>query len=307
MNEKERSIFAKKVTWVGFYSNAGLTAFKIFAGIQGKSAAMIADGVHSLSDFLTDIIVLVGFQFIEKPADDEHPYGHGKYETLSTLVISVALFLVGWRIFSSGVGTIYNILFNDLVLERPGVIALVAAGISILVKELLFRYTKSVGEKINSSAVIANGWHHRSDAFSSIGTLLGIGGAVILGDKWTLLDPIASVIVSIFIFKVAYEILSPSINELLESRLDESDMEEIQAILINMEAIVSFHCLRTRKIGYYKAVEMHLEFESDISLMEAHDVASLLEDKLYAALGENCIITLHLEPRSEENQIEAVI
>lgn len=297
MKEKERSILAKKVTWVGFFSNTILTIFKIFAGIQGHSAAMIADGVHSLSDFMTDIVVLVGFQFIEKPADEKHQYGHGKYETIATLIISGALFLVGWKILSNGVITIYNVLFNGEVLSRPGMIALLAAFISIIAKEALYRYTKFIGEKINSSAVIANGWHHRSDAFSSIGTLIGIGGAVILGEKFTLLDPIASVIVSVFIFKVAYEILYPSINELLESTLDQDDVDKINALLTQSDQIIGYHKLRTRKIGSYKALELHLEFEENISLKAAHDLTTILENKLMDVLGDGSLITLHMEPK----------
>lgn len=297
MKEKERSLLAKKVTWVGFFCNTILTIFKIFAGIQGHSAAMIADGVHSMSDFMTDIVVLVGFQFIEKPADEKHQYGHGKYETIATLVISGALFLVGWKILSNGVITIYNVLIKGEVLSRPGMIALLAAFISIIAKEALFRYTKFIGEKINSSAVIANGWHHRSDAFSSIGTLIGIGGAVILGDKFTLLDPIASVIVSVFIFKVAYEILYPSINELLESTLDQDDVEKINALLTQSDQIIGYHKLRTRKIGSYKALELHLEFEENISLKNAHDLTTILENKLMEVLGDGSLITLHMEPK----------
>lgn len=297
MNEKERSKQAQQVTWVGFFINALLTAFKIFAGIQGKSAAMIADGVHSMSDFMTDIVVLVGFKFIEKPADEKHQYGHGKYETIATLVISAALFLVGWKILSSGVETIYDVLFNQKVLERPRVIALVAAGLSIVAKEILFRYTRGVGERINSSAVIANGWHHRSDAFSSMGTLIGIGSAVLLGSKWTILDPIASLIVSMFIFKVAYEILSPSISELLESTLEQEDVDKIRNLLDHAEHITGYHKLRTRKIGSYKALELHLEFNSTISLKDAHEITTVIEKQFLQLLGENSLITLHMEPK----------
>lgn len=200
--EEMRSKEAKKVTLVGFVINAILTVFKVFAGLQGRSAAMLADGVHSLSDFFTDIVVLIGFKFTEKPEDEDHNYGHGKYETLATLVISLALVFVGFKILASGISNIYGVLIQGKTLEKPGVIALVAAIISIISKELLYHYTKGIGQRIKSSAVIANGWHHRSDAFSSMGTFIGIGGAIFLGNKWIILDPIASVIVSFLSLKL---------------------------------------------------------------------------------------------------------
>lgn len=296
MNEQERGYLAKKVTIVGFVVNAILTAFKILAGVLGNSAAMIADGAHSLSDFFTDIVVLVGFKFIEKPEDEDHNYGHGKYETFSTLIISFALFLVGYKIFINGFHNIYHVIFDGLILEKPKWIALIAAIVSIISKELLYRYTKLVGEKINSPAVIANGWHHRSDAFSSIGTLIGIGGAILLGDKWTILDPIASVIVSVFIFKVAFDIFVPSMNELMESSLSQGDIKMIQEIIASSSQVKQYHHLRTRRVGIRVAIEVHLIFESQMSIYEAHEYATEIENNLKSHFGSASLITTHLEP-----------
>lgn len=295
MTEEIRSAEAKKVTWVGFVINALLTGLKLFAGIQGKSAAMVADAVHSLSDFFTDIVVLVGFRFTDKPADADHNYGHGKYETLATVVISLALFFVGYKIISAGLMNMYGVIFNGLKLEKPSLIALIAAVVSIVSKELLYRYTAAVGKKINSSAVIANGWHHRSDAFSSIGTMIGIGGAIFLGEQWTILDPIASVVVSIFIFKVAFEILAPAVGELVEASLVKEELDFIIATIAEHPEILNHHHLRTRRIGNRVAVEVHLVFERDASLFDAHESATAVEQKLKAYFGSPSMITTHLE------------
>lgn len=294
--EEIRTKEAKKVTLVGFFINAVLTLFKVYAGITGKSAAMVADGVHSLSDFFTDIVVLIGFKFINKPEDEDHNYGHGKYETIATMIISVALFAVGFKILSSGVSNIYQVAFQGKVIESPSIIALVAAVVSIVSKELLYRYTKHVGEKINSQAVIANGWHHRSDAFSSIGTLIGIGGAILLGNRWTILDPIASVIVSIFIFKVAFEILGPAFNELMEVALKADEVDQIKKVIESNPEILDYHHLRTRRIGIKVAIEVHLLFAKDQTIEHVHEHASEVEAALKELFNGNCIITTHLEP-----------
>lgn len=213
-----RSEKAEKVTLVGFFVNAVLTGFKFAAGILGNSSAMIADAVHSLSDFLTDIVVLISLKLTAKPADHCHNYGHGKYETIAALMISALLALAGFQILKAGIIKVIFVSKGGF-LPKPGIIALVAAGLSALVKEILYRYTLKTGEKINSPAVIANAWHHRSDAFASLAALLGIGGAIGLGAKWTVLDPITSIIVSLFIFKVAYDIIVPSLGELVEKSL----------------------------------------------------------------------------------------
>ncbi|SHH68053.1 cation diffusion facilitator family transporter [Clostridium grantii] len=304
-NELLRCSQAKKVTWVGFLVNSFLTALKLFAGFTGNSGAMIADGVHSLSDFLTDIVVLVGFNFIEKPEDEDHNYGHGKYETFATIIISIFLLIVGVGIFKTGFEKIISII-NGSELSRPGVRALFAAMISIISKELLYRYTIRIGKDINSSAVIANGWHHRSDAFSSVGTLLGIGGALILGHKWIILDPLASIIVSLFIFKVAAEIFAPAMNELMEKSLEEDEKKQIIEIISECDEIESYHQLRTRKIGCKVAIEFHILVNANINIAEAHGIATKVENKIKDIFGRLSIVTIHIEPYLDSEIIKYV-
>ncbi len=291
-----RSSEAKKVTWVGFFVNTVLTITKIGAGILGHSSAMIADGIHSLSDFFTDIVVLVGFKFTEKPADEGHSYGHEKYETFATVIIGLVLFFAGFGILQKGVINVYGVLVENEIIARPGIIAVLAAIISIITKEMLYRYTKGVGEKIKSPAVIANGWHHRTDAFSSIGTLFGISCAYFLGEKWTILDPITAILVSMFIIIVAIKIMVPAVNELLEASLNEDEIKYITNLFDASIDVLNYHNMRTRRIGNKVAIEAHLQFDKDISLYAAHVISDALEQKLRYYFGRRSIITLHLEP-----------
>ncbi len=299
-SEKVRSEKARKITFVGFFINSILSVLKITAGIIGKSNAMLADGIHSLSDFFTDIVVLVGFKFTEKPADKDHNFGHEKYETFATFIIGIALLLAGFDILQGGAVNVYKIAFKNVILPRPKLIAIIAALISIFSKEFLFRFTKKIGEKINSPAVIANGWHHRSDALSSIGTLIGISVAYFLGDKWIIFDPIAAIVVSVFIFKVAFEIMLPAVNELLESSLDEKDVKYISNLIESNQGIKNYHNLRTRRIGSNIAIEAHLMFDKNISLYQAHAISESIEKTLKEYFGKRSIITFHLEPNYKE-------
>jgi len=299
-SEKVRSEKARKITFVGFFINSILSVLKITAGIIGKSNAMLADGIHSLSDLFTDIVVLVGFKFTEKPADKDHNFGHEKYETFATFIIGIALLLAGFNILQGGAVNVYKIAFKNEILPRPKLIAIIAALISLFSKEFLFRFTKKVGEKINSPAVIANGWHHRSDALSSIGTLIGISVAYFLGDKWIIFDPIAAIVVSVFIFKVAFEIMLPAVNELLESSLDEKDVKYISNLIESNQGIKNYHNLRTRRIGSNIAIEAHLMFDKNISLYQAHAISESIEKTLKEYFGKRSIITFHLEPNYKE-------
>lgn len=290
-----RSKTAQHVTWVGFFINLLLTIFKLLAGIIGRSTAMIADGVHSLSDFVTDIIVIVFIRISVKERDEDHLYGHGKYETFATLLISLALLVVGFGILISGAMKIIN-TFKGEILESPTMLALIAALISIVSKELLYRYTRKIGDRIDSQAVIANAWHHRSDAFSSIGTSLGIAGAIFLGEKWRILDPIAGVVVSFFIIKVAIELGIPSVHELLEKALPVEINAEISTIILKNSEIKAFHNLKTRKIGSIYAVDVHIKLDNDVSFVHSHDIATDVEINLRKRFGENTITNIHTEP-----------
>lgn len=291
----ERVKKAKKVTWVGFFANLLLTTFKIIAGIVGKSTAMIADGIHSLSDFITDLLVIIFIGMSGKEKDEDHHYGHGKYETFATLMISLILLLVGVGIFWGGLQKIMLVISGG-VLEKPTLIALFAAIVSIVVKEILYWYTKKTGEEIHSSAVIANAWHHRSDAFSSIGTTLGISGAIFLGATWTILDPIAGVVVSVFIVKVGIELGLPSVHELLERSLPPSTEKEIIEIIAKHPDVRFHHNLKTRKIGNICAIDVHIKLDPQISFVRSHDVATEIEISLREKFGEKTVTNIHTEP-----------
>ena len=302
INDGKRSYEAKKVTWIGFIVNTILTIIKIMAGIFGKSNAMLADGIHSLTDFFTDIVVLVGFRLTDKPADEKHNFGHGKYETFATLIIGLTLLFAGYSIMKNGLISTYEVLIKSETISSPGMIAIIAAILSIVFKEALYRYTKNIGERIKSPAVIANGWHHRSDAFSSIGTLIGISFAYFLGDKWTIFDPIAAIVVSVFIIKVSFEIMLPSVNELLEVSLNKDEIEYIFNLLNKRSEIKDFHRLRTRRVGSNVVIESHLLFDETSSLHNAHEVSESIEKQLKHYFGKGSIITFHLEPNIKRNE-----
>lgn len=290
---REKQIF--RTTLVGSVANLLLVVFKFIAGIVGHSAAMIADAVHSLSDFITDIIVIIFVAISGKPEDEDHDYGHGKYETLATAVIGIILFFVGVGILISGIKAIIGALQGE-PLQTPSLLALITAVISIVVKEVLYRYTVKRGKALGSSSVVANAWHHRSDALSSIGTAIGIGGAIFLGEQWRILDPIAAVIVSLFIIKVAVELFKPCIEELLERSLPAEMEQKILDIILSTPQVSSPHHLRTRRIGSYIAIEVHIRMDGQTSLSEAHQVASDIERRLKAEFGESTHIGIHMEP-----------
>lgn len=290
---REKEIY--KVTLLGSFVNFLLVIFKFLAGIAGHSAAMLADAVHSLSDFITDVVVILFVRISNKPQDKSHDYGHGKYETLATALIGVALLGVGFGILWNGANEILAFMHGEQ-LRTPGMTALVAAVISILLKEILYRYTVRMGNKYNSQAVIANAWHHRSDAFSSIGTAVGIGGAILLGPHWAVLDPIAAVIVSFFIMRVSIKLLIPCIDELLEKSLPENVEREIEQIVLSFDGVTEPHHLRTRRIGNNYAIEVHVRMNGDISLYKAHETASAIEYKLKKRFGEDTHVGIHVEP-----------
>lgn len=291
---REKEIY--KVTIIGSVVNFLLVVFKLVAGILGHSAAMLADAVHSLSDFVTDVIVIVFVRISNKPQDEDHDYGHGKYETLATAVIGLLLLVVGFGILWNGASSIFAFIKGEQ-LEKPGMVALIAALISILFKEILYRYTVIKGKSLNSQAVIANAWHHRSDALSSIGTAVGIGGAILLGDHWRVLDPIAAVVVSFFIMKVAVQLLIPCVEELLEKSLPEEVEKQIEQALLSFPGVSEPHHLRTRRIGSYCAIEVHVRMDGQITLEKAHDTTKAIEHKLKEMFGESTLINIHVEPK----------
>lgn len=263
--ERTRKIY--RATWIGMVVNIALSLLKLAAGILGRSGAMIADAVHSISDLATDVIVLIFARISSKPEDAGHNYGHGKYETLASILISLTL---------------------------------IAAAISIVAKEVLYRYTVRVGRQTDSPSVVANAWHHRSDALSSIGTLTGIGLAYFLGDKWRIADPLAALVVSVFIFKIAFDLLRSGLGELLEHALPAATEQEILNILTHSKEVTEPHHLRTRRIGATVAIEAHIRVDPRMSVLRSHQLTVDIERQLKERFGPNTLISIHVEPIETE-------
>lgn len=294
-DEKQRLREVYKVTIAGSIINVLLLVLKFAAGILGHSAAMIADAIHSLTDFATDVVVLVFVKLGNKPMDKDHDYGHGKYETLATAIIGISLFAVGVMICWSGLVKTYQALCGEQ-LQQPGVVALVAAVLSIVMKEWAYQFTVRVGRKFHSEAVVANAWHHRSDALSSIGTMLGIGGAILLGDHWAVLDPLAAIVVSVFIIKAAWSLVMQSVKELTDASLSEKEEDEILKTVSEEEGVGEIHNLRTRRIGNNIAIEMHVRMPGSLSLYAAHEHATAIENRLKQKYGAGTHVGIHIEP-----------
>ena len=299
MKERNKEIY--KVTLIGGAVNIVLLLFKFVAGIMGHSAAMVADAVHSLSDFVTDIIVLVFVRISGKPKDKSHDYGHGKYETLAMTLIGVALLVVAIGIVYSGMVKI-GAWMGGQQLDAPDMLALWAALLSVVLKEAVYRYSMIEAKLLNSQALEANAWHHRSDALSSIGTAVGIGGAIFLGRRWTVLDPVASVIVGLFIIKVATDLLRNGIGDLMEQSLPDEVEQEILQLAASVPGVAEPHDLCTRRLGNHYAIELHILMDGDIPLREAHDKASEVEDLLREHYGEGTHISVHVEPKQNHQE-----
>ena len=295
METKDREHRIYFVTLMGSVVNVVLLVFKFMAGILGGSAAMIADAVHSLSDFLTDIVVLLFVKISSKPEDHAHAPGPGPTDTPAPSMLGVALLCVGPYTFYSGATRMWT-AFKGSPIEQPGIVALWAALFSIVMKEWTYRFTAKVGKEVQSQAVVANAWHHRSDALSSIGTAVGIGGAIFLGKEWAVLDPIAAVVVSIFIIRTAAMLVSGALDELLEKSLPDEEERKIEDIVHSEPEVSDMHHLCTRRIGNRIAIEMHLRMPGEISLNESHAHATNIERKLRNHFGERTHINIHVEP-----------
>ena len=291
--QREREIY--KVTLAGSAVNVILTAFKFVAGILGRSSAMVADAIHSLSDLLTDAVVMVFVHISSKPADSKYDYGHGKFETLAQAIIGVALLVVAGGIFYDATVHLMK-WFGGENLPKPGMLALWAALASIILKELTFQYTRRAEKALHSPALEANAWHHRSDALSSLATLVGIGGAILLGDRWTVLDPVASILVTLFIVRVAWKLLKECFGDLLEASLPEEVEKEILDVISSFPDVSDPHNLRTRRIGSRYAIEFHIRMDGDIPLVKAHSRAHDIEKLLKEKFGDNTHIVVHVEP-----------
>ena len=294
---REKEIY--KVTLVGGIANLLLLGFKFVAGIAGHSGAMLADAVHSLSDFITDIVVLAFVGISARPQDESHDFGHGKFETVATLFIGLALGAAAVGIVVNGAGKLASWIQGEN-LPAPGRLALWAAILSIIIKEGLYRYTARKGRKLNSKAVEANAWHHRSDALSSIGAAIGISGAIFLGERWTVLDPIASIVVGAMLVKVAWDLLAPSISELTEESLPAETEKEIVELIESVEGVKEPHNLRTRRIGNHIAAEVHIRLDGDMKLHTAHEKANEIEKIFGERFGLDSHIIIHMEPTKHQ-------
>ncbi len=284
-----------RITWLGAFVNLLLVAVKFAAGIAGLSAAMVADAIHSLSDLATDAIVIIFVKLSNKPADSDHDYGHGKYETFATLIIGTLLAIVGIGMMWGGGEKILDILSGTMI-PTPGWTAFAAGIASIVAKETIFQYTMHAARRTHSNTLAANAWHHRSDALSSVGTCAGIGGAIILGNDWVILDPLAAVVVSVIVTVSALKIMRTAVNELLEKSLPENIERDIIDIVDEDPLLQNVHHLRTRAIGSIYTIDMHVRMPGDMTLSDAHRHTILLEQRLRQAYGKGTIINIHIEP-----------
>ncbi len=289
----ERTETAMHISRVSILANAFLSVFKLIAGILGRSGAMISDAVHSFSDVFSTIIVMIGMYFSGREADETHPYGHDRFESVASVVLSAILIITAYGIGRTGVQAIMNGAQNTPV---PGMIALVAAIVSILVKEAMFHYTKAGAKKIKSDALMADAWHHRSDSLSSFGSLIGIGGAM-LGYK--ILDPIASLVICLFILKAAYEILISAVDKMVDKAVDEETMEQIRSIILEEPGVLAIDDIKTRKFGSGFYVDIEIAADGSQTLTEAHDIAEAVHDRLEEEMSDIMHVMVHVNPVHE--------
>lgn len=296
---REDYAYGKRVTLIGTVVNIVLSLVKLIAGFLSGSLALLADGFHSLSDLSSDLVVYVGLSFAEKPDDQSHHFGHGKFETFSAFLVGVMLAIAGLVIGRDSIEAFWGFTKGE-VLEAPGYLALIIAIISVIVKELLYRYTREAGEKIKSASVIANAWHHRSDAFSSIGVSVGIAGAIFLGGKWTILDPVAGVIVGLILLKEAFNIIKTNLGQLLDVSLGSEAMLDIYEAIKNIDTCSEPHNIRTRMVGKRVVISLHIRVDDNLTIKDGHNIAHEVEDRLIERFGEDALITVHVEPISEK-------
>lgn len=292
---KDRETKITCVTTLGAVGNLGLAVFKAMAGLWGHSSAMLADAVHSLSDLVSDIVVLVMVRVSSQGVDRNHAYGHGKFETLATAIVALLLLLVGGELMADGVTKIHDVLCgNDL--PMPNSLALWAAVVSIVVKEALYWWTYMVGKRVNSPAMITNAWHHRTDALSSVGALVGIGGAMWLGGRWVILDPIVGCVISIVIIVVAVKMAMPALYELTEGALPEEEARQIKSIIASVPGVKNVHQLKTRKNGPSVILSAHVVVDPQMTVEDAHRITELAEEAVRAEFGRETQISIHVEP-----------
>jgi len=294
VRKKDDSAEVRKVTWVGLAWNAVLSIAKFVVGTLGNSQALVADAIHSASDFITDIAVIVGSHFWNSPPDAEHPYGHRRFETLITICIGIAVAVVG-------IGIGYNAVCNLIAGEckKPEFPVAVMALVSILVKEALFHYTKKAGKRIRSQALEANAWHHRSDAFSSIPVVVAVVTVIAIPELW-FADAVGAIIVAFFILHSAKDIAWPGIHQVADQGASKEVSEKLKNIALSFPEVISIHGFRTRYVGNDLHVDLHIVVPADMTLLAAHDIAEDVEQKLIDC-GENVVDALvHIDPYTPE-------
>lgn len=281
----------RKISFVGIFGNILLSSFKLFAGIYGNSSAMVSDAVHSMSDVFATFIAMLGVKLSKRTADENHPYGHERLECLASLLLGVLLLVTGIGIGKVGLTNIFSGDYKNLT--PPATIALVAAIVSIVTKEGMYWYTRYYAKLLNSSAFLADAWHHRSDAFSSIGSLVGIGGAML---GYPVLDSVASVVICLFILKVAYDILKTAVNNMLDTSCGEEYDRKLKSFITGQEGVVCVDVLRSRSFGNMVYVDLEMEVDGEIPLRQAHAIAERVHADVEACFPEVKHIMIHINP-----------
>jgi cation diffusion facilitator family transporter len=303
---EERTSQANRVTWLSVVVNTVLTLMKFVAGLLGHSSALVADALHSASDFATDFAVLVGMRLARRPQDGDHPYGHGKYETLAAVIVGVALAAVGICISFHAGHTLVEAWWWGTYPSRPTLFALWAAIVSIVVKEALYQVTVRVARETKNDALLANAWHHRSDALSSIGTAVGAGVAACFGGAWVLFDAIAAAFVGVVLLKIAWEIVRDSLDKLMEQGMSLEETAQIFELVHAVPGISEPHHLRSRRVGTVAVIELHFRVDPEMTVREGHGLASQVEQHLRVAFGHDAIVTVHVEPLKTSRASERI-
>lgn len=292
----------KRCTLLGMACDVCLSAVKIATGILGHSSAILADGIHSIGDTVTDGLVYAMVRLSGKGVDERYRYGRGKYETLAAFLISIILVIVALGLMVDGIQDVWTAIQGE-ALTRPHNLALLVGIIAVIVKEGLYHYTRMKGKKTGSTALAAYAWHHRADALSTAATLLGVAGAMFLGERWRVLDPIAAIAVSVLILVLAYRMGRPAVEELLEVSLPRDEQDKIASIINNTQGVKSFHNLRTRRNGSLRVVDIHIKVDGGLSVSDSHDITQEIERQLGDELGE-VMTNIHVEPYHGHNQCE---
>lgn len=282
---------ANRVAFITILENVLLSIFKLFAGIFAKSNAMISDAIHSASDVFSTIVVLIGVKLASKDSDKEHPYGHERLECVAAILLSMVLLFTGLEIGSKAFENIISGEYGNL--ERPGMLALVAAIVSIVTKELMYWYTRYHAKKIDSSALMADAWHHRSDALSSVGALIGIGGAML---GYPIMDSIASLVIFVFIAKAAYDIFKDAIDKMVDHSCDEETEKNIYDTVMDHEEVLGIDLLQTRIFGNKIYVDVEIQVNGEYTLHEAHKIAEEVHENIEQNFPKVKHVMVHVNP-----------